>query len=156
MADVRVRAPQLVLGIAIFGALAASVWTVLTIERPSADSITASSAAVLTTSTSQVLPGDPITFTLTNTTAADITLPAAAPYVVRNSSVAIFTPISAQTIATLKPGASHSWTWNQQDDSGHRVAEGTYSIIVTYLAGSTPVSASSIVGIHTVSAAIAQ
>jgi len=148
MALTRPTTYKLVLTFLILGSVAAAVWTVNLIERPSADSLATTAAPIFTLGANQALPGDPITFTLTNTTASDITLPSAAPYVVRNDTTAVYSPVSDQLITTLKPGETHQWIWNQQDDAGQRVAAGAYTIAVMYQAGTTPGTVAGVVGIH--------
>lgn len=80
-------------------------------------------------------PGERIIFTLTNNGPSAITLANAAPFEIKRNDSLVFAPITTQAIQTLEPGDSQEFFWEQKDNDGQQVANGTYVVSVSYSLG---------------------
>ncbi len=83
----------------------------------------------LSTDKTVYLQGEPVQIMFQNTGNVAIELPNAAPWVVRDAGGrAVFTPVAAQVLVQVAPGATRTWTWDQRDNAGNQVPPGTYTI----------------------------
>ncbi len=83
----------------------------------------------LSTDKSAYLQGETVTITFRNTGTVRIELPNSAPWVIKNAAgQTVFSPVAAQVITPVGPGATRTWTWNQRDNAGNQVPPGTYTV----------------------------
>jgi PKD repeat protein len=91
--------------------------------------------ATLTTSKSVYDVGEQVQFTLTNVGSNTLTLANTAPFNITSGTTTIFSPIGGQVITQLIPSKNQSWTWDQKNTTSTQVAEGVYSVTVSYTNG---------------------
>ena len=94
----------------------------------------------VTVSPECALPGQTIQVTLTNNSNQVITLPSSCVYSnVHPSSGCtgqpVFSPFCLAVLTPVPPGQSKTQPWDQKDDNGLQVPDGTYSIAIDYLGG---------------------
>lgn len=92
----------------------------------------------VTVSPEVAAPGEVVEITLTNNSDKPISLPNSSTYegVFSGSActgTSVFNPISLTMILEIPPGESIMRSWDQMDDSGRQVPDGTYSFDVRYL-----------------------
>jgi hypothetical protein len=75
-----------------------------------------------------------VCFTIENQSQTEYILPSSAPYAIFNKEkpeVAIYSPVSAQVITSLKPKEVKKWCWEQKDIEGKEVSSGNYFVRLT-------------------------
>lgn len=79
--------------------------------------------------------GQNICFVFENLSGENIYLPSSAPWAVfseEKPETAIYSPVSAQVITTIKSGEKRAWCWNQYDIEGKQVSSGNYFIRISF------------------------
>lgn len=79
--------------------------------------------------------GQNICFVFENLSGENIYLPSSAPWAVfseEKPETAIYSPVSAQVITTIKSGEKREWCWNQYDIEGKQVSSGNYFIRISF------------------------
>ncbi len=76
-------------------------------------------------------PGMPVQIRVKNIGHREITLPNSAPWKINTfGGEAVFTPVSLQVVVSLAPGETKEWSWEQKDNNGNQVKEGTYLVVL--------------------------
>ncbi|MEZ0323190.1 MAG: hypothetical protein ABWJ98_02630 [Hydrogenothermaceae bacterium] len=78
--------------------------------------------------------GEEVCFILENISSKQIYLPSAGSWAVflkEKPEIAVYSPLSAQVITTVKPSEKKKWCWNQKDIEGKDVPSGEYYIRIT-------------------------
>jgi hypothetical protein len=86
------------------------------------------------------VPGEPVLVELTNNSTETITLPSSCTYAAVHSGVAcggspVFAPICLTVLTPIPPDGTRSMIWDQRDNDGAQVPEGTYSFAISYYDG---------------------
>jgi hypothetical protein len=72
-----------------------------------------------------------VRFRVTNVGTEEMTLPNSAPWEIRTiDNEVVFQPVALQVIVSLTPGETKEWSWEQKDNNGSQVKEGTYLIVL--------------------------
>ena len=80
--------------------------------------------------TNSYRPGMMVRFMVTNVGTEEITLSNSAPWEIRTlDNEVVFQPVALQVIVSLAPGGTKEWSWEQKDNNGSQVKEGTYLIV---------------------------
>lgn len=82
-------------------------------------------------------PGQLVQVTLTNGSSQEIDLTSSCCFQSVHpdaacSTAPVFTPFCLAVIVSIQPGQSYTTTWNQRDDSGFQVPDGSYSFTIRY------------------------
>lgn len=95
------------------------------------------SGVTVTVSPSVAAPGQPVQVTISNASGQLIQLPSSCVFgpvypSVDCTGTPVLTPVCLAVIVPIPSGQSYSGTWNQNDDFGQQVPDGTYSFGVWY------------------------
>ena len=76
-------------------------------------------------------PGMLVQFRIKNIGVKEISLPNSAPWQIQTvDGKMMFSPVALQVIASLAPGETKEWNWEQKDNHGNQVKEGTYLVVL--------------------------
>ena len=76
-------------------------------------------------------PGMPVQFRIKNIGIKEITLPNSAPWQIdTDNGKVVFSPVALQVTVSLAPGETKEWNWEQKDNNGNQVEEGTYLVVL--------------------------